>query len=241
MRLFNLRKLALLVAPLSLAACSTSHEFRVASVGDTEASETSAGVDPIPPAAPGGPGVLVPPGVPGGAGNPGSFPAGSPPTVPPPLIVASGNVLLGSAGRLAVPGGGLSGAAGVVNGTVSAVLLTTSQTVVQLADGPSLLVDGVGAALGEAVSIDVAKGQVVGGAQSLVGQTVPGVSNVTAVAGNALGASPPGSSAGGTSGRITAAAKTLPGNVATVLTPKVGVTSVVQPVVSPLSQLPVGR
>jgi hypothetical protein len=157
------------------------------------------------------------------------------------LIVASGNVLLGSAGQLAVPGGALSSAAGVVNGTVSAVLLTTSQTVVQLAEGPSLLVDGVGAALGDSVSIDVAKGQVVGGAQSLVGQSVPGASSVTAIAGNALGASPPGSSVGGTSTRITAAAKTLPGNVATVLTPKVGVTTVVQPIVSPLSQLPVGR
>ena len=224
------KKLPLLISSLTLVACSTSHEFRVAAVGDTEAGEAS-GFAPNPGALPGSPGAFIPPGSPG-VGNP----TGTPPSAPP-LIVASGNVLLGPAGQLAT-GGALNGAAGVVNGTVSAVLLTTTQTVIQLADGASLLVDGVGAALGDAVSIDLAQGQVVGGAQSLVGTSVPGLSST---AGKTLGGTTLASGSSGSSGRITAGgSSTLPPNAGKVLTPPVGVTAVVQPVVSPPPSRPVG-
>ena len=238
----SLRKLPFFIAPLALAACSTSHEFRVAAVGDTEAGEAG-GVGSGPDGFPGSPGVLVPPGVPGVGGSPGlpvgGVPSVGPPTPSPPLIVASGNVLLGPAGQLAIPGGALSSAAGVVNGTVSAVLLTTSQTVVQLAEGPSLLVDGVGAALGEAVSIDVAKGQVVGGAQSLVGNNVPGASTVTSVAGQLRG-SPLGGSSGGSTRIAGSSSTSLPVDVGKVLSPPLGVTSVIQPVIKPPPLLPLG-
>jgi len=133
----------------------------------------------------------------------------------------------------------VTSAGGVVSGTVSAVLLTTAQTVVQLADGSSLLVDGVGA-LGDAVSIDLAQGQVVGGAQGLAGTTVPGVLGATNAAGTALVGPLTGTGAGSGSGRITAGGSSpLPANAGRTLTSRAGVTSVVQPVVTP-PPLPLG-
>jgi hypothetical protein len=234
----SLQKLALSCIPLTLAACSTSHEFRVAAVGDTEASELAE--VSAPGGTPGSPAGLIPSG-PLGVGSPGGAPGvGSSPTgtsaPPAPLIVASGNVLLGSAGQITT-GGPVTAAAGVVNGTVSGVLLTTSQTVVRLADGPSVLVDGVGATLGDLVSIDLGQGQVVGGAKSLVGNTVPGVS---ATAGKVLGAVSGNGAASGAGGRVASGgAPTLPGNVGKVLAPVTGVTSVVQPAIPPTPALPV--
>ncbi|HEX6660293.1 MAG TPA: hypothetical protein VF067_00260 [Sphingomicrobium sp.] len=88
-----------------------------------------------------------------------------------PLVVAAGNVLLGESASLAsiTPGAQTSG---VVDGTVSAVLLTSGQSLIELSDGSSLLINSVGGALGDAVSIDVGKGQVIGGPNSLVGVSV---------------------------------------------------------------------
>src|SRR5207247_3111544 len=83
----------------------------------------------------------------------------------------SGNLLLGRAGQLTAPIGPVA-TTGIVNGTVSAVLLTTGQTLVQLSDGGSVLLNGTGGALGDVVSIDLAQGQVVGGPNSLVGVNV---------------------------------------------------------------------
>ncbi len=243
----NLPKLPLLVGSLAIAACSTTHEFRVASVGDEvgEVSEFAAGpgANPDSPGvglAPGSPGVGIAPGSPGagtpgfpGAGNPG-LPGGTPGAVggtgvsKPPLIVASGNVLLGPAG-IVHAGGAVSTAAGVVNGTVSAVLQTTSQTVVQMADGASVLVNGVGGSLGETVSIDVAQGQVVGGSRSLVGNTVAAVSSS---AGRLLGGvSVAGGRTSGSSRVSDGRSGTLPANAGRILTPVTGVTAVLQPVI----------
>jgi len=121
---------------LALGGCSTTHEFRVAAVGDSSSkamSEVAAG-----------------------------GPAGAPP------IVAAGNALLGPASQLANAGAG----AGLVDGTVSAVLLTTDQTLVQLSNGSTLLLNGVGGTLGDPVSIDLASGRVLGGPSTLAGANV---------------------------------------------------------------------
>ena len=123
---------------LALGGCSTTHEFRVAAVGDSSeaASETADGG-----------------------------------TSSGPLIVAAGNALLGPAGQLAnAPG--VAGGTGPVDGTVSAILLTTDQTLVQLSNGSTLLLNGLGGTLGDTVSVDLASGRVVGGPGSLVGTNV---------------------------------------------------------------------
>lgn len=125
-------------ALLALGGCSTTHEFRVAAVGDSS-SEAMSGT--------------------AAGGSPGA-----------PLIVAAGNALLGSASQLANFGGGAG--TGLVDGTVSAILLTTDQTLVQLSNGSTLLLNGVGGTLGDPVSIDLASGRVLGGPSTLVGANV---------------------------------------------------------------------
>ena len=222
----SLRTAPLLIVSFTMVACSTTHEFRVAAVGDTDAAELSEAAPPGPGAPLGPPGILNPIGTPG-AGVPGvGGPVGSP-GVNPPLIVASGNVLLGSAGQLATPGG-TGSTVGVASGTVSAVLLTTSQTVVQLADGAAVLVDGVGGTLGDAVSIDLAQGQVVGGPDSLIGNSLRGSA---AVASSTVGSASRTTSA---SARVTrTATQTLSANVGKVLAPATGVAAVVQPIIDP--------
>ena len=136
-----------------------------------------------------------------------------------PLIVASGNVLLGRAGQLTMPIGPVA-TTGVVSGTVSAVLLTTGQTLVQLADGASVLLNGTGGALGDIVSIDLAQGQVVGGPNSLIGV-------------NVLTANP-------TSGQLATASVGSGGTLLDVRAAGGGVTAgpspVLQPVTTPLTQ-----
>ena len=156
-----------------------------------------------------------------------------------PLIVASGNVLLGRAGQLTLPTGPVA-TTGVVTGTVSAVLLTTNQTLVQLADGASVLLNGTGGALGDVVSIDLAQNQVVGGPSSLVGVNVltsSPTSGQLATAsvgsgGNLLDiqAAGGGLAVGGTTGGQPIAA-TLPQPIATPLT-QPPITTLTQPVTS---------
>lgn len=186
-----------LISSLALAACSTTHEFRVAAVGDTEAAAAS------------------------GAAGPG---AGA------PLIVASGNVLLGPAGQL-VTASGTGATSGIANGTVSGVLPTTTQTVVQLADGASILVNGVGGTLGDAVSLNVAQGQVIGGPVALLGNSLPGVSTGT---GTVLGGTPVAGATGG-AGSSGGGSGALPANPGQVLAPMPATTSVLQPVTAPIT------
>lgn len=130
---------AFLMVP-AIEGCSTNHEFRVASVGDTSAQAS-----------------------PGSTAVNGSA----------PLIIAAGNVLIGPGSKLALTNGILP-TNGTIDGTVSAILLTTDQTLVQLANGSSVLLNGVGGALGDAVSIDLGQGRVVGGPNSLIGSTLTG-------------------------------------------------------------------
>jgi hypothetical protein len=129
---------------LALGACSTTHEFRVASVGDGARASAD------------------------GAASSGST---------APFIVASGNVFLG-AGTLASPAG-TAPATGTASGTISNVLTTTGQTVVELANGAFIVVDGLGGTLGDVVAIDFAQGQLIGDPVALVGQDVISASPVS--------------------------------------------------------------
>ena len=87
-------------------------------------------------------------------------------------LVASGNLLIGSGSQSVLLGG-----------TVVGTLESTSQTVVQLASGTSLLLNGIGGTLGDVVAIDPSIGRVVGGPVSLVGASVLGSSGGTQLAG----------------------------------------------------------
>lgn len=85
-------------------------------------------------------------------------------------VVAAGNAMLGPAGRVLTPGGSSSPA--LVRGSVTSVLTSTNQTLVQLTNGATVLLNGTGATLGDLVAIDLSAGRVVGGSTSLVGTTV---------------------------------------------------------------------
>lgn len=123
----------------ALTACSTTHEFRVAAVGDGSQQVSAAEAATA------------------GASS--------------PLLVAAGNVLLGPATGLSASNAAAA-PMGVVTGFVSGVVTDNGQTVVQLADGPLVLVNGVGAAAGDVVAIDIGQSEVIGGAQVLIGQGV---------------------------------------------------------------------
>ena len=143
-----------------------------------------------------------------------------------PLVVAAGNVLLGRASQLTTISGAGSNV-GVVNGTVTAVLLTTGQTLVELPDGGSLLVNSTTAALGDTVAIDLGLGQVVGGSTSLGGAQVLGTNPVVTLAGGNVAPS-----VGGVMGPVAGLGKTVLPTVkpGSVLGPKPTVTTIVQPV-----------
>jgi hypothetical protein len=135
---------------------------------------------------------------------------------------------------------------GVVDGTVSAVLLTSGQSLVQLADGSSLLINSVGGALGDVVSIDVGKGQVVGGPNSLVGVSVlpsggAGGQLASANIGGTsigIGSGLVGNATSGASGAVSATAGQTLGAVSATTTLTQPVTSTVtSPVVAPLGHL----
>lgn len=199
---FSTRLLAALT--LTLTACSTDHEFRVASVGDGSGNATSETTSTIPSA---------------------------------PLFVAAGNVLLGSSAVL----GPINSPAltnGVVNGTVSAVLLTSGQSLVQLTDGTSLVINSVGGALGDTVSIDVGKGQVVGGPSALVGVSITpsaggagGQLASTTIGGTTLAVAPGGvgTSLTGTAGQTLGTASATTSLTQPVTTVGSGLTGTVSP------------
>lgn len=136
-----------------------------------------------------------------------------------PLVVAAGNVLLGPASQITLVNGPVANS-GVVQGTVGAVLLTTGQSLIELSDGTSLVVNGAGGALGDLVSVDRATGQVVGGSSTLIGANVLGTTSSGTVTASALGSS--GTiGAGATVGRgalPTISASTPLGSVATPTT-----------------------
>ena len=86
-------------------------------------------------------------------------------------VVAAGNTLLGPAGTTWARGGATRR---VVNGSVTSVLPATNQTLVKLATGATVLLNGAGGTLGDLVSIDLGANRVVGGSRPLIGSTVLG-------------------------------------------------------------------
>jgi hypothetical protein len=195
----------LCLSSILLAACSTEHEFRVASVGDGSAGASTEVA----------------------ATSPGA-----------PLVVA-GSALLGTAARISL-GAPAGQPGGTVNGTIAGILPTSGQSVVQLTDGTTLLVNGVGGAVGQTVSIDVAGARVIGGPTSLVGvnvlplggaggelasATVGGSGGVTATVGTAGSASPLPRNPGGMLGApsaVTSVAQPVTGTVTTSVNGTVG-------------------
>lgn len=146
----QLRALYLPVSVLALSACAEDRTFRVSSVGSAGAAEMAA--------------------------NSAGESSGSGP------IVASGNVLVGGAAQSGSAGWLVAamGSGGTLTGSISTVLLDTSQTVVQLDNGTAFLLQGTGASVGDAVSINLASGQVVAGPQALVGTQVIATTTSTA-------------------------------------------------------------
>ena len=134
---------------LLLAGCAHEREFRVAHVG-SEGSVELAGDE---------------------ASSDGRQAASG--------IVASGNILLGPAGRSAARG--VSSGRPAINGTVTSVLTSTNQTLVQMTDGTLVLLNGVGGTLGDVVAIDPAVGRIVGSSGSLVGLNATGPGGAAAL------------------------------------------------------------
>lgn len=154
-------------AALALAACGSSGSYRVASVGSTpsdgSAGDGSGGSST---AGDGGSGSANTGGS-GSGSDSGSGQRGQ------SLLVTAGNAMMGTAGTLdGAPGVSAIPASGVVTGTVDRVLTRTGQTLVRLGDGNSVLLNGVGGRVGEAVSLDLGEGKVVGGSSPLVGLNV---------------------------------------------------------------------
>lgn len=135
-------KLIIPLGSVLLAACAHEREFRVAYVGSEGSVELG--------------------------GDQGGNSAGGGAVTPP--IVAAGNSALGPAGAVLTRSG--AGQRGVVNGSVTSVLPSTNQTLVQLANGATVLLNGSGAALGDLVAIDLGAGRVVGGSTPLLGTNV---------------------------------------------------------------------
>jgi hypothetical protein len=148
-----------------------------------------------------------------------------------PLVVAAGGALLGPAARTSLGTAGQTGT--MLNGTIAGVLPTTGQSVVQLTDGTTLLVNGVGG-LGQAVSVDVASARIIGGPNSLVG--------VSVLPSGGAGGQLASVSVGGVGGTALTvgtgpAPSPLPRNPGAVLGAPSAVTSVVQPVTSTTSTI----
>ena len=170
------------VAALSLASCADSdRNYRVASVGSAAAAEqaeggSGSGTGTTTPGSGSGSGTGSGSGGTGsGTGDGSGNGTGTGTGNTANLIVASGNVLIGAASQYSQLTGSVNGtvpAGGVVNGSVSAILHTTGHTLVQLGTGTSVLLNGTGGRLGDVVSIDFGRGQVVGGPTPLIGVNV---------------------------------------------------------------------
>ena len=143
-----------------------------------------------------------------------------------PPIVAAGNAPLGPVGSAVA--GGATGQRGIVNGSVTSVLPSTNQTLVQLSDGATVLINGTGGALGDLVAIDLGAGRVVGGATSLLGTSVMNRSApVGQLTGSTLGNAgklvnlPSGAGASAVTS-VTAPVRSATGGVTNILTKPLG-------------------
>lgn len=146
---------------------------------------------------------------------------------PSKFVVTAGNILLGQAGAsLGLSLDGAVSSTAVLSGSVTGVLQSTGQTLVELSNGASVLLNDTGGTVGDLVAIEVASGQVIAGpgalvgSQALSGSTVGGGSAVAGTAGGTL------SSATATAGPTTAATSgaATPGSAAGSLTSTVTTT-----------------
>ena len=121
--------------------------------------------------------------------------------------MSSGNAVMGLSGTQAgaTAGLGIPGS-GVVDATVTGTLKSTGQTLVQLGDGGTLVLNGKGGKLGDVVSIDLGQGKVIGnsGGSALVGLNVlarnPTTGSLVTVGGannNLVSVTAPGTGTGG--------------------------------------------
>ncbi|WP_447726771.1 hypothetical protein [Sphingomonas koreensis] len=183
-------------AALTLAACESSGNYRVGWVGDNpppSSSSSSGGSSSGGSSSSSGGsgsssgGSSSSGGTPGASSGGGSGLAGN-------LIVTAGNTVIGVAGKhdqLAQVVNGKLPATGIVTGTVTRVLDTTGQTLVNLGEGSGtggLILDGVGGKLGALVAIDLGKGKVIAapeGSKPLIGLNVlaqnPGTGSLATV------------------------------------------------------------
>lgn len=145
------------------------------------------------------------------------------------FVVTAGNILLGEAGaRLGLPLDGAASSTAVLNGSVTGVLQSTGQTLVELTNGTSVLLNDTGGTIGDLVAVEVASGQVVAGPGALVGsQTLAGstadgagavagtaggtLSSATAAAGRTAAAPPVPTTTGSTAGSLTSTVTTTLG------------------------------
>lgn len=141
---------------LALAACGSSGSYRVASVGSAPAPDDSSSG--------GGGSGGGSTGATGGSGSGATGSGSGSGQTGSGLLVTAGNAVIGTAGVIPE--------SGVVSGTVDRVLTGTGQTLVRLGSGQNVLLNGTGGAIGEAVSLDLGQGKVVGGSAPLVGLNV---------------------------------------------------------------------
>lgn len=170
------------MAAASLAACTDSDRtYRVASVGSAGAAQSADGSDGGSDAGSGsgtgssgsGSGSAGGSASAGGTGAGAGVGAGG--NAGTNLIVASGNVLIGAASKYGSLSSALNGTvpgSGLANGKVVAVLNTSGHSLVRLGNGTGVLLNSTGGKIGDLVSIDFGKGQVVGGSSPLVGVNV---------------------------------------------------------------------
>lgn len=174
----------------------------------------------------------------GGGNSGGGNTGGTPSSIPlaGPVLVTAGNTVIGLGDKhagLAERVNGKLPAAGLVTGTVTAVLRKSGQTLVDLGNGQSAVLNRAGGAVGKLVTIDLGSGRVVGapGATGLIGVAaltltqVAGVSVANPAAGVTTGAlGKVGTIVSGTTGAVTDAIAGGLGGPSTGPTPQPAVT-----------------
>lgn len=162
---------------LVLAGCGGSGTTRIASIGSVPdaaaTSDAGGGTGGGSGGGSGGGGSGNGNGSSGGTGG-GSGPGGGTPTLAGPILVTAGNAVIGLGDKHAGLAGTINGklpATGAVTGTVTAVLRKTGQTLVDLGNGRSAVLNTAGGVVGKLVTIDLGSGRVVGapGQRGLIG------------------------------------------------------------------------
>ncbi|MDF7777043.1 hypothetical protein P1X14_17430 [Sphingomonas sp. AOB5] len=238
-------------AALALAACESNGSYRVASVGTTSVAAEEPGDTATNGGGGSSGGSGTGTGTGSGSGGTGSGSGGST-GMSGPLLVTSGNAVIGVAGttanvtaNLGIPGGG------IVDAVVTGVIRRTGQTLVQLGGGGTLILGGTGGRIGDVVSLDLGAGKVIGGPNGspLIGLNVlaqnPSTGRLATVnaasAGKLVSVTVPGlTGAGGTGGLLPAVTPVPQGNAGANAGLVGTVTSTVTGVVSPSSGVGVG-